>query len=46
MSRYDDFLKQLKEDHKTTAQMAIKQLYLLLKEDDPNLSNDDMLIEF
>ena len=42
MSRYDDFLKQLKEDHKTTAQMAIKQLYLLLKEDDPNLSNDDM----
>ena len=42
MSRYDDFLKQLKKDHKTTAQMAIKQLYLLLKEDDPNLSNDDM----
>jgi len=42
MSRYDDFLKQLKEAHKTTAQMAIKQLYLLLKEDDPNLSNDDM----
>jgi hypothetical protein len=42
MSRYDDFLKQLKEDHKTTAQMAIKQLYLLLKEEDPNLSNDDM----
>lgn len=42
MSRYDDFLRQLKEDHKTTAQMAIKQLYLLLKEDDPNLSNDDM----
>ena len=42
MSRYDDFLKQLKEDHKTTAQMAIKWLYLLLKEDDPNLSNDDM----
>ena len=42
MSRYDDFLKQLKEDHKTTAQMAIKQLYLLLKEEDPNLSKDDM----
>jgi hypothetical protein len=42
MSRYDDFLKQLKEDHKTTAQMAIKQLYLLLKEEDPNLSNDDI----
>jgi len=42
MSRYDDFLKQLKENHKTTAQMAIKQLYLLLKEEDPNLSNDDM----
>ena len=42
MSRYDDFLKQLKEDHKTTAKMAIKRLYLLLKEDDPNLSNDDM----
>jgi hypothetical protein len=42
MSRYDDFLKQLKEDHKTTAKMAIKRLYLLLKEDDPNLSKDDM----
>jgi hypothetical protein len=42
MSRYDNFLKQLKEDHKTTAQMAIKQLYLFLKEEDPNLSNDDM----
>ena len=39
---YDDFLRQLKEDHKTTAQMAIKQLYLFLKEEDPNLSNDDM----
>ncbi|MGA7044113.1 MAG: hypothetical protein WBY71_10625, partial [Nitrososphaeraceae archaeon] len=42
MSRYDDFLKQLKEDHKTTAKMAINRLYLLLKEDDPNLSKDDM----
>jgi hypothetical protein len=42
MSKYDDFLKQLKEDHKTTAQLAIKRLYLLLKEEDPNLSNNDM----
>src|SRR4051812_46560421 len=42
MSRYDDFLKQLKENHKTTAQMAINQLYLLLKEEDPDLSNEDM----
>ena len=42
MGRYDDFLTQLKEDHKTTAQMAMKRLYLLLKEEDPNLSNDDM----
>jgi hypothetical protein len=42
MSRYNDFLKQLKENHKTTAQMAINQLYLLLKEEDPDLSNDDI----
>jgi hypothetical protein len=42
MSKYDDFLKQLKEDHKTKAQLAIKQLYLLLREEDPNLSNDDI----
>jgi hypothetical protein len=42
MSKYDDFLTQLKEDHKTTAQGAIKRLYLLLKEDDPNLSKEDM----
>jgi hypothetical protein len=42
MSKYDDFLTQLKEDHKTTAEGAIKRLYLLLKEDDPNLSKDDM----
>jgi hypothetical protein len=42
MSKYDNFLKQLKEDHKTKAQLAIKQLYLLLKEEDPDLSNDDI----
>jgi hypothetical protein len=42
MGKYDDFLRQLKEDHKTTAQLAIKRLYLLLKEEDPNLSNNDM----
>jgi hypothetical protein len=43
---YDDFLRQLKEDHKTTAQLAIKRLYLLLKEEDPNLSKDECMIEF
>src|SRR6476660_6219624 len=42
MSKYDDFFKQLKEDNKITAQIAIKKLYMLLKEDDTNLSNDDM----
>ena len=42
MNKNDNFLKQLKEDHKTTAKMAIKRLYLLLKEEDPNLSKDDM----
>ena len=29
MNRYDDFLKQLKEDHKTNAQLAKSPLYLL-----------------
>jgi hypothetical protein len=42
MSKYDYFLKKLKEDHRTTAETAIRQLYLLLKEDDPNLSNEDI----
>ena len=42
MSKYDDFLTQLKEDHKTTAEMAIKRLYKLLKEEELNLSNEDM----
>src|ERR1051325_6277466 len=42
MSKYDDFLSQLKEDHKTTAEMAIKRLYSLLMEEEPNLSNEDM----
>jgi len=29
MNRYDDFLKQVKEDHKTNAQLAKSPLYLL-----------------
>lgn len=42
MSRYDDFLQEIKKHHNTTVKSAISTLYSLLKEEDPNLSRDDM----
>ena len=42
MSKYDDFLEELKRNHNTTVKSSISKLYELLKEEDPNLSRDDM----
>ena len=41
-NRYDEFLAELKNSHNTTVKTAIARLYELLKEEDPNLSKDDM----
>lgn len=42
MSRYDDFLAELKRQHNTTAKTAMRRLYELLREEDSNMSKDDI----
>lgn len=42
MTKYDDFLEEIKRKHDTTANDSINKLYQLLKEEDKNLSKDDM----
>jgi len=42
LNKYDIFLEEIKRNHNTTVREAIIKLYELLKEEDPNLSKDDM----
>jgi hypothetical protein len=42
LSQYDIFLEQVKRNHNVTVREAIAKLYELLKEEDSNLSKDDM----
>lgn len=42
MTTYDEFLEELKRNHNMTAKSAIARLHELLKQEDKNLSKDDI----
>src|SRR5215467_11012720 len=42
MSKYDDCLRRLKDDHRITVSAATSNLYKCLKLEEPEMSKDDM----